>query len=317
MKFKFCCRSVGLIVVFLSWLFLVASPGNDIGSSEGIFSFKTSDQKQQTLTEKPNINLDYRSLEPGEVIKISISNSPNLRQAEARFNNQKYLLFFDQATQTWMGFIGLDFQLQPGDYSFEAIMVDAQGNVVKSLSPIVIKEKTFPTKKLWVEPRYVTPPPEVTERIKRESALLRSIFSLETNSWYGEGKFILPTQGKIYFNFGERRIYNNQPRSSHSGIDIAAVTGTPVIASNSGRIVLASELYFAGKTVIIDHGLGLYTFYAHLSQIKVKRNDLVEKGQVIGLVGATGRVTGPHLHWSVRLKGSRVDPLSLLALSDD
>ena len=309
MRFKFYWLLKTL--VFVSWicLFNIASSGLNL-----IWSIP--EPRPQTSTEKPAIELDYRSLKPGEVIKVSVPQGEHLRQVELRFEKQKYRLYFDQTTQTWLGFVGLDFQLPPGQYSLEAIMVDIQGNVSKVQIPLLVQIKKFPTKKLWVEPRYVTPPPEVTERIRRESALLRSIFSLEAHSWFGEGKFILPTQGKINFNFGERRIYNNQPRSSHSGIDIAAVTGTPVLASNSGRIVLASELYFAGKTVIIDHGLGLYTFYAHLSQIKVKRDDKVVKGEVIGLVGATGRVTGPHLHWSVRLKGSRVDPLSLLALSD-
>jgi murein DD-endopeptidase MepM/ murein hydrolase activator NlpD len=115
-------------------------------------------------------------------------------------------------------------------------------------------------------------------------------------------------------NFGEKRIYNNVPRSSHSGIDIAAPFGSPARASNSGRVVLARDLYFSGKTVIIDHGLGLFTYYCHFSRLKVSRGEAVEKGSVIALTGSTGRSTGPHLHWGVRLHGSRVDPAALLGL---
>jgi murein DD-endopeptidase MepM/ murein hydrolase activator NlpD len=105
------------------------------------------------------------------------------------------------------------------------------------------------------------------------------------------------------------------PRSTHSGVDIAAPYGSPVRASNSGRVVLAKDLYFSGKTVIIDHGLGLFTFYCHFSRLEVGRGDMVKKGTVIALAGSTGRSTGPHLHWGVKLQGRRVDPAALLGLA--
>lgn len=277
-----------------------------------------SQTKEPPSPAKPRVDLFYRSLQPGEAVLVVLRGVTSIRQAEMRFQNRKYrLLARPDTPEEWFGLLGLDFQMPAGEYPLRVTVVDSLGNRQQLQLTLVIETRTFPVKKLWVAPRYVTPPPEVRERIRRESTLLRTIFSLETPDWLGEGKFILPCQGKIYFNFGEKRIYNNQPRSSHSGIDIAAVTGTPVVSSNAGQVVLASELYFAGKTVVIDHGLGLFTFYGHLSAIKVKRGDFVRRGQLIGLVGATGRVTGPHLHWSVRLKGSRVDPLSLLEISLD
>jgi len=104
------------------------------------------------------------------------------------------------------------------------------------------------------------------------------------------------------------------PRSTHSGVDISAPYGSPVRAANSGKVVLARELYFSGKTVILNHGLGLYTYYCHFSKIKVKLGDIVKKGDAVGLVGSTGRSTGPHLHWGVKVQDSRVDPLALLIL---
>jgi murein DD-endopeptidase MepM/ murein hydrolase activator NlpD len=109
-------------------------------------------------------------------------------------------------------------------------------------------------------------------------------------------------------------VFNGEPRSPHSGADFLSGTGTPIKAPNSGRIVAARELYFSGNTVIIDHGLGLFSMLAHLSQLDVREGDLVSAGQIVGLVGATGRVTGPHLHWALRVSGARIDPVSALAL---
>jgi len=114
--------------------------------------------------------------------------------------------------------------------------------------------------------------------------------------------------------FGTRSVFNGQPRSAHGGADFLSPAGTPIHAPNAGRIVLARDLYFSGNTVVIDHGLGLFSMLAHLSAIDVHEGDGVTADQRIGLVGATGRVTGPHLHWAVRAGGARVDPLSLLAV---
>jgi murein DD-endopeptidase MepM/ murein hydrolase activator NlpD len=141
------------------------------------------------------------------------------------------------------------------------------------------------------------------------------VYSVREEKWLGEGAFERPHPGGMTPNFGEKRIYNNVPRSTHSGVDIEAAYGSPVRASNSGRVVLAKDLYFSGKTVIIDHGLGLFTFYCHFSRLNVSRGEMVKKGAVIALAGSTGRSTGPHLHWGVRLLGSRVDPAALLGLA--
>ena len=116
-------------------------------------------------------------------------------------------------------------------------------------------------------------------------------------------------------SFGKRRIFNNQPRSPHSGEDFSAPTGTPVLATARGRVALAKDLFFLGKTVILDHGFGVYSFYGHLSSLGVEPGTNVQSGTAIGKVGATGRVTGPHLHWGVRLGNARVNPMELLALA--
>jgi len=120
--------------------------------------------------------------------------------------------------------------------------------------------------------------------------------------------------GEANSGFGTRSIFNGEPRSAHSGADFLSGTGTPVKAPNAGRIVAARDLYFTGNTVIIDHGMGLFSMLAHLSRLDVREDEVVTAGQVVGAVGATGRVTGPHLHWALRAGGARVDPVSLLAL---
>jgi murein DD-endopeptidase MepM/ murein hydrolase activator NlpD len=145
-------------------------------------------------------------------------------------------------------------------------------------------------------------------------SLVRAIFDATSPQRFWSGRFELPVDGQAISEFGKRSVYNGQPRSPHSGTDFQAVTGTQVRAPNAGKVVLAAELYYSGNTVIFDHGLGLYSYFGHLSAISVQEQNSVTTGEVVGKVGATGLVTGPHLHWSVRLAGTRVDPLSLLSL---
>jgi murein DD-endopeptidase MepM/ murein hydrolase activator NlpD len=125
---------------------------------------------------------------------------------------------------------------------------------------------------------------------------------------------VRPVPGEANSAFGTRSIFNGKPRNAHGGADFLSPGGTPIQAPNAGRIVLARNLYFSGNTVVIDHGLGLFSMLAHLSVIAAHEGDRVTAGQVIGKVGATGRVTGPHLHWAVRASGARVDPLAVLGL---
>jgi murein DD-endopeptidase MepM/ murein hydrolase activator NlpD len=263
------------------------------------------------------INLEYRSIQPGEVVRVILKSRRQIKRAYVIFNEEKYEMAKDIDQEAMLAFVGLDLNIKPGTYFIKILVQSQDGNTDHHPKEILVLPKEFPTTKLWVDERFVTPPNEVLERIRRESELIRTIYSVYTPQWLGEGVFILPSSGEPDANFGEKRIFNNKPRSSHSGVDISSPFGAEVIASNSGRILLANDLYFAGKSVIIDHGLGVFSFYCHFSKIIATRGTLVNKGEVIGEVGATGRVTGPHLHWSVRINGSRVDPFSLLSLSWD
>lgn len=261
------------------------------------------------------VEIVVRVVEPGQIMLLRLAPQPGVKKVQIRFLDAAYELGPPDQGFEEFALIGLDLGLKPGAYELDMTAFLQDGRTSRLTHRLEVGARVFPVKKLWVKEQYVRPPPEVQDRIQREAEILELAYSVSSSRWLGEGAFELPHPGEMAENFGERRIYNNVPRSSHSGVDIAAPYGSPVRASNSGRVVLAKDLYFSGQTVIIDHGLGLFTFYCHFSSLEVSRGDEIGKGTVIGLAGSTGRSTGPHLHWSVRLQGSRVDPAALLGLN--
>ncbi len=181
--------------------------------------------------------------------------------------------------------------------------------------PFEVTDKAYPVQRLTLaDDKMVNPPPDELARIERETRLMREQYDRFTPLDASPFPMQLPAAGPVSSNFGLRRILNGQPRSPHAGLDIAAPTGAPVMSPAAGTISLTGPLYFNGNTIFIDHGAGLISMVCHLSAIAVHEGDVVKKGQRIGLVGATGRATGPHLHWSVSLNGARVDPSAVLAL---
>ena len=164
-----------------------------------------------------------------------------------------------------------------------------------------------------VPPKTVNPPPEITARIQREQALVTAARERDDERTDFALPFQWPVQGRISGRFGNARVYNGQPGAGHSGMDIAAPDGTPVKAPAGGVVTFASpDLYLTGGTVLLDHGHGVSSNFLHLSRIDVKVGDRIEPGQVIGAVGATGRATGPHLHWGMNWFDTRIDPLLVL-----
>lgn len=176
---------------------------------------------------------------------------------------------------------------------------------------LTIVARDYPTERLEVEPRYVEPPVKVTERLKRERERLDAIYR-ERGTSAVTGAFLRPVPGEPTSAFGLRRIYNGKPRAPHPGLDLRAATGTPVRAAGPGRVVFSADLYYSGLTVILDHGGGLFTIYAHLSELRVAEATDIEAGTIVGLSGATGRVTGPHLHWGAKIGTEPFDPRALL-----
>ena len=206
--------------------------------------------------------------------------------------------------------VGVAIDTVPGNYEVE---FSGPGGTARHGFRVVAK--AYPEQRLTIEnQRMVDPLPADLERIRDERRRQLEKYDLFTNRELDIVPFAKPVEGVTSSPFGRRRILNGQPKSPHSGLDIAAVTGTPIRAPAPGRVVLTGDLFFNGKTVFLDHGQGLVTMYCHLNGIDVGEGDEVRRGQVIGQVGATGRVTGAHLHWSVSLNGNRVDPAMVMEM---
>lgn len=170
-----------------------------------------------------------------------------------------------------------------------------------------IQELTLPDDKVELDE-------ETLKRVEAEQQQMLENLGEVSEKRLWKGQFIVPVEGKPAGTFGLKRIINGQPRNPHNGEDIYAPEGMTVAASNDGIVTLTGDFFFSGKSIIIDHGLGLFTMYFHLSEARVGNGEKVSKGQTIGLVGATGRATGPHLHWGARLNGARINPFSLVKL---
>ncbi|MFT3756606.1 MAG: M23 family metallopeptidase [Pseudoxanthomonas sp.] len=179
---------------------------------------------------------------------------------------------------------------------------------------IAVTPRDWPVENVrGVPPKTVNPPPEIAERIQREQAQVVAVRQRDDDRTDFTQAFIWPTQGRISGRFGNQRIYNGTPKSPHSGMDIAVPTGTPVKAPAAGVVTFAApNLYLTGGTLVLDHGYGISSNFLHLSRIDVKVGDRIEQGQVIAAVGATGRATGPHLHWGMNWFDVRIDPLLVL-----
>ena len=236
-----------------------------------------------------------------------------MSEVRGRFLNQE-LHFFSQAGE-WSALGGIGLATSPGVYQLEIEGTLPDGTLLKEVKGFTIEKKIFPLQHLKVDPRFIVLSPEDQRRVAEEQEIIRKVWENPQPVRLWRGRFLAPIPDVEGRGFGNYRVFNNQRRSQHTGVDMSAPEGTPLRACNSGVVVLARELFFGGNTIFIDHGEGLYSMYFHLSEILVKKGDMVIRGETIGLVGATGRVTGPHLHCSVRLKGARLDPFSLFSLA--
>ena len=224
-------------------------------------------------------------------------------------------LAFDHSTgKNWFALAGVSLETKPGKYPLKLEGVSAKGEKVQFERTLLVTAAKYPTVKLTVSKEFTAPSPEQQEKIKADQELKHEVFSRISPEREWSGSFSAPVNAETSDPFGIRRIFNGVTKSVHQGLDYRVVANTPVSAVNRGTVILARPLYFEGNCVVIDHGQGLLSLYLHLAELKVKEGQQVERGTPIGLSGATGRATGPHLHLAVRWQGVYLNPAALLKL---
>ncbi len=257
------------------------------------------------------IRWEPAAAEPGAVLLLTVRGvGPDALRG---FLGSTPLAFFATADGA-AALAGADLDLNARELPWQLVLSDGVGSLREVSGRLPVTPREFSTQHLTLPREQVDLDPQTLARVKAEAARLGAALGRWTPTRFWRGAFAKPVEGQETGGFGMRRIINGQPRSPHAGFDWAAPAGTPVMAANAGIVVLVDEQFFPGRLVVLDHGLGLFTLYFHLQEVEVVAGERVSRGQRIGRVGATGRVTGPHLHFAVRLAGARVDPQSLLRL---
>jgi hypothetical protein len=236
--------------------------------------------------------------------------SPSL--AVARFNER--VIYLSPTKGGAATLLGTDVELPAGDYPVILGVVDRQGGTSFHRTMLVVRSPSRPVERLTLPKAMVEPSdPAILERIGRERKMLAELFGRQdrASAWK---TFSLPVSDPVGSPFGLRRVLNGKPRSPHAGVDFRSPKGTPVGAAAEGTAVFAGDLYYTGKTVVLDHGGGLYTLYAHLDDLGCRTGERLDAGDTLGRVGSSGRSTGPHLHWGSKLRGDRIDPMALVEL---
>jgi murein DD-endopeptidase MepM/ murein hydrolase activator NlpD len=250
--------------------------------------------------------LPYK-ISPGEAFIIKVTGTKTSRQPSALLAEKKF--YFSSCGEGCFIAIGaVDVKTEPGVYTIKLKV----GKKKKNLK-LFVKHTIFPTEELTLSEDKVFLSPENLKRAKREDKRLKSIFRMVSDRLW-EGGFILPLENDISTEFGIKRIINNKRISVHKGVDIRGKEGEEVKASNDGKVVFSEELFFGGNTIILDHGQRIYTIYMHLSEFNVKHGDIVSKGDIIGFVGSTGRSSGPHLHFGVKVLNINTNPVSFVKM---
>jgi murein DD-endopeptidase MepM/ murein hydrolase activator NlpD len=224
------------------------------------------------------------------------------------FNGQRVMVL--KNAEQWTAIVGIPLDTKPGTAT---LRIQTSGKQPTS-QDFIIHDKEYATQRITIkDKRKVNPSAQDLKRIRREHRVMQAVFT----AWHAQDvvplRFDLPAEGPVSSPFGLRRVFNGEPRNPHSGVDIAVPAGVPIHAPAAGRVAAVGNYFFDGNTVLIDHGQGLVTMYCHMQKIMVKKGQRLARGEVIGLVGQTGRATGPHVHWGVSLNNARVDPALFLA----
>jgi len=248
----------------------------------------------------------------GDACFVRASGPASLTSIYGEFQGERFPMASGVQNGTYEGLLGIDLNIRPAAYEIKFLATDGEGKVYRSGLWLKVKRADFKTQRLSLPSPMVDLDAETLERVDREEKRLKALFQGFREERLWGGPFVRPVPGEVTTGFGLRRIINGQPRSPHTGVDLRGEKGTPVWACNSGVVALVDQLFFSGKSVILDHGWGLYSMYFHLSETLVGEGDRVRTGAMLGRVGSTGRSTRPHLHWAIRIRGARVDPLSLV-----
>lgn len=244
---------------------------------------------------------------PGEVLKISFPKYFEKEGTKLLCNSKEFPFYEKEGS--YISYIVESYWSQKNDvYCF---LLDRE-NQSEVIARFKIKEKKFPSERIYVNPRRVKLSKKDQARASREQKVLNKIYATTHHRPYFDSAFVTPIKSKITSIYGAQRVFNGEKKTQHLGTDFRARIGTPIKAANSGRVVFAGDLFYTGKTVIVDHGLGIFTNYGHLSALKSVVGEVIPRGAVVGKSGNTGRSSGPHLHWGVKVHGQYIDGYSLI-----
>lgn len=246
------------------------------------------------------------------LFKVQMAAEPS--SLTGKWQGRDVVFFSAGKRHVWYGLAGVDVETTAGSYKLELQATMPDGRVTTIVREIQVRPSAYKTVRLSVPDRFVQPDPESLKKIEADKELKKKAFAHETPEPEWSGSFHSPIDSTVSEAFGVRRTFNGKLASIHRGLDYHAKPGTPILAANAGTVVLAGDLFYEGNCVIIDHGQQFMTLYMHLSHIHVTEGEKVKEGQELGLSGATGRATGPHLHVAVRWQGAYLDPAQLWAL---
>jgi hypothetical protein len=265
---------------------------------------------QALSSSPPKIELTPSSIGQGEVALLSIQKKGNV-SPEVIWRGTSIAVLPNMQDRAWVGLIGADLTTTPGRYTLQIKLNNKV--LIRSVSVLT---KDHGARRFMVPKEMEALDPSTLKRVRNEAREMRELFSVSDEPRHWWGRWIKPVLGKTVSPFGCRTFINNLERSPHSGVDLKAAEGTIVKASNKGRVVLVADHFFSGLSIVIDHGGGIQSMYFHMSSVSVREGQVVEKGEPIGFSGSSGRATGPHLHFGIRLNGERISPLYLIKLSE-
>jgi len=261
-----------------------------------------------------NINISSSNIANGKTALLEFNKEKNTKYEKLKIGKKTYEIFTNPLdnTKSYV-LLPISYYEKPNKKKVELIYEENKKQKTKLLF-FNVKDGNYKKEQIKVDNSKVSLNKKDKKRASKEYAEAIKIYNSVSQKSYISKKFIVPLDSKITSDFGKARVYNDTLKGYHSGTDFRAKVGTPIIASNDGIIILAKNRFYSGNSIIIDHGQGIYTCYYHMSKFNVKKGDVVKRGEVLGLSGATGRVTGPHLHFSARVGGVQVDPLQLIEI---